>query len=541
MKARKNKRSQQKNQSMTTFSPSLELLQAIQLIQNNQDDAAIQKLRLIIDNQSQHKHEALISLLYCLNKKNKKLEAIDILLQALKTAPDNAGYMSFLAQFYMDLGFYDEAIHFAERTLTIEPDNQIVALNHACWKANRTSDQLEVKKLFEAWSDRFMEPFTKAAKKIEISNWDINKRLKIGYVSGDIKNHSVQYFIEPFLALHDPSEFDLHVFMTMQGDTVTETLKQHVPHWHQVDRLNDQELFTLIRSLEIDILIDLSGHTEGSRLEVFARRAAPIQVTWFGFMQTLGMRAIDYRLTDYGACPPGAEAHYTENLYRLECMAAYQPPIIPETLHPSPYLKNGFITMLSINHSRKILDGTLHLWSEILEENPNSILVIVSIERDEDAAKLAIIPRLEQFQFPMERVSVLPRLNFDQFMNLGLVGDFSLDPFPVSGGTTTLHAMWMGLPVVSLSNQNNSAMSSSSANTLLGIGLSECVAHSHEEYKQLAASWINQPEGLNTLREKCRHSLQTSVLMDHQARVNEVELAYRNMWLTYAENHLPQQ
>jgi len=214
----------------------------------------------------------------------------------------------------------------------------------------------------------------------------------------------VRYFIEPFLKHHNRNDFEVFAFMTMASDEVTEFLKPYVDSWHDVQDMGAESLLDLIRKNEIDILIDLSGHTEGARLEVFAMRAAPVQVTWFGFMQTLGMKAMDWRLTDWGISPLNTENHYTEKLFRLDCMVAYAPPLNCEAQFPSPYHQNGFVTMVSMNHLRKVSDQALLLWKDILLENPSTGLILISHYRDNDSARDSLAPRLTEVGFPMDRV-----------------------------------------------------------------------------------------------------------------------------------------
>lgn len=162
----------------------------------------------------------------------------------------------------------------------------------------------------------------------------------------------MRYLIEPHLRLHDASRFEIHTFMTSEEDEVSQFLKQWVPYWHNVAALDNDALLSLIRSLEIDILVDLSGHTEASKLEVFAARAAPVQVTWWGFAHTLGIEEIDYRLTDFETCPQGTEEHYIEALCRMTCLTAYAPPVNCEDQYASPWQRNGYVTMISLNHTR---------------------------------------------------------------------------------------------------------------------------------------------------------------------------------------------
>ena len=189
--------------------------------------------------------------------------------------------------------------------------------------------------------------------------------------------------------------------MTMQPDDVSNILSGLVDKWHNVQGLADGELLELIRRERIHILVDLSGHTEGSRLEVFAMRAAPVQVTWFGFMQTLGMQAIDYRFSDRSVTPKGSDEFYTEKLHRLECMASYMPPVNADVIHPMPFQENGFMTMISLNEPRKINDKVLEVWQRLHADHADVGLIIISNEHDKDAAINQLQPRLERHNFDL--------------------------------------------------------------------------------------------------------------------------------------------
>ena len=294
---------------------------------------------------------------------NRRFEdATRILEVALKFLPNYAGYLWLLAYCKAQNGQLSAAIEFASQSLAIDPNQSTVALSKACWMARTTNDPLEVKKIFEDWSSTYLEHLADNAAPIDSSHYEKNKKIRIGYVSGDLKNHSVRYFIEPFLKLFDREKFHVQVFMTMPEDEISQILKKMPDKWHNVKALGDQELFDLIREERINILVDLSGHTEGSRIEVFAMRAAPVQVTWFGFMQTLGVSAIDYRFTDKQISPPNTDEHYTEKLYRLTCMTAYSPPLNAEQLHSMPSNEKGYVTMVSLNDPRKITDEILASW-----------------------------------------------------------------------------------------------------------------------------------------------------------------------------------
>ncbi len=464
--------------------------------------------------------------------------AIAILESSLERFGQDAATLAQLAEFYMTMGHHRKAIDAATRSLEAMPDNAITALNLTIWNSNYATEPMTIKAAFEQWSARYIKaPENAAPPQFDAQKIDApDKPLRIGYVSGDLGNHPVRYFIEPYLRLHDASRFEIHAFMTGDEDEISQVLKAWVPHWHNVKSLDDGALLSFIRSLEIDILIDLSGHTEASRLEVFAARAAPIQLTWWGFVHTLGIKEIDYRLTDFETCPSGVEAHYTEALCRMQCLTAYTPPVNCENQYPSPWQSNGYVTMISLNHTRKISEAALGCWREMLAQNPASGLIIVTSEKTEVDANNYFSPRLIEHDFPMDRVSVVPRLSMLEFMNLASVADFALDSFPVSGGVTTLHALWMGLPVLTLTPNTPIAMQTYSGNTLRQVGLDDCITTTAEELVSRACQWIQNPTLIDHLRERTRSSLVASPFMSHETRVRELEACFKAMWRRFVHN-----
>ena len=208
-------------------------------------------------------------------------DAIALLESSLEKFGQDAATLAQLSEFYMTMGHHLRAMDAATRSLEEEPNNAITALNLAIWNSNYATEPLAIKAAFEQWSAGYIEPPVSAVPlQVATQKFDApDSPLRIGYVSGDLGNHPVRYFIEPYLKLHDASQFEIHAFMTGDEDEISQVLKEWVPHWHNVKALDDSALLSLIRSLEIDILVDLSRHTEASRLEVFVARAAPIQLT----------------------------------------------------------------------------------------------------------------------------------------------------------------------------------------------------------------------------------------------------------------------
>ena len=189
-----------------------------------------------------------------------------------------------------------------------------------------------------------------------------------------------------------------------------------------------------------------------------------------------------------------------------------------------------------MNHTRKISQNVLELWRRVLEDNPNSGLIIVSTESTQEGADALLMPRLESINMPMNRIALMPRLNLLDFMNLAGRADFALDSMPVSGGVTTFHSLWMGLPVLTIQPDTPLPLQSYTANILQTVGLNECVTTSEDEFMLRAKSWISRPAQLEEIRKRCRPQLINSPFMEHTSRVRELEYQFRQLWLDYLEN-----
>lgn len=514
---------------------SLALLQGIQYLSKGQHSEARLALAAIRASRGVEAPIAARFLAFIDKAERKYAQALATLEQANIEFSQDPKILNQLAEYSMDLGDYDQAIDYAEQSLGIEPNNATLRLNVASWQSSRSANPAQIRLTYESWCKDYLDTLsaTQAKTPLRIRDPRSERKLRIGYVSGDLKNHAVRYFIEPYLRMHDRRQFEIHTFMTQAPDAITDILKASVEHWHDVQKMSHPELLALIQQLEIDILVDLSGHTEGARLEVFALRAAPVQVTWWGFVQTLGMREMDYRLTDAVTCPPQTDQFYTEALCRMKCLTAYTPPLNSDAFYPTPYLHNGYVTMVSINHSRKVSNQALALWRKVLIANPTARLIIVTMESTQDGADALFKPRLIKLDLPLDRVQLIPRLTMHEFMRISAIADFSLDSLPISGGVTTFHALWMGLPILTIRPSQPIALQSYTANILELIQLSECIAQSPEDFLAKAQQWIKSPATIDRIRNQCRPRLQNSLFMDHPSRVTELESCYRQMWVDH--------
>jgi predicted O-linked N-acetylglucosamine transferase (SPINDLY family) len=363
---------------------------------------------------------------------------------------------------------------------------------------------------------------------------DPERRLRVGYVSPDLRSHAVAFFIEGVLMNHDRSRFETHAFdvSPFPEDDTTRRLRLHCDVWHRVGERSDAELAEFIRVLRIDILVDLAGHTAHNRLLVFARRPAPIQVGWFGYMNTTGLTAIDYRLTDGGLDPPGASDHfYTEKLFRLPSAACFQPdPTSPEVAE-LPAERTGYVTLASVNQWTKVTEATKDLWAQILAGAPTARFIVIARGGSDADVREAIVSEFVARGVAAHRIDVMDFLPLRAFLRFLNNVDIALDPFPYGGGTTTLHCAWMGVPIVTL--ESDSELGRSTPGILRVLELSELVADDTNRYLCIALELVTDVPRLARIRRELRPKFRQSALTDALPLTRSVEQAFRTMWQEY--------
>ena len=463
-----------------------------------------------------------------------RLETWTLCVAALEIAlvlePGRLGarYVLALALYY--LGKHQEAVAMIDDVCQRSPTPVFWAMR-AYIHGHTNRDPAHALAVHQDWGRRFADPLTRKAKPLVVADRDPRKRLKIGYVTADFRQHSVAFFMLPVLRHHNPEDVEIHVYSSGVRDAHTDTIQQAVPHWHEVADLTDEALCARIRADGIDVLVDLSGHTTGHRLLTFARRAAPVQVTWIGYLLPTGVKAMDYRITDFDFSPSDHDKYFNEKLFRLSCVASYCPPEYSPICHEPPMVKNGYPTLVSLNSSAKITDTMLRVWSKILQARDDARLIIMVKERSADAAQACMQLRIEAAGMPLDRVSVLHQQPLDHFMEMGHIADIALDTSPISGGTTTLHALWMGLPVVAMDAERS--VDTSTSRLLKILGSAANVAQTEDEYVAITLKMMNDQNYLAQQRSNSRDILLESRYMNYPNRVSEVEKAFRLMWINY--------
>ncbi len=353
--------------------------------------------------------------------------------------------------------------------------------------------------------------------------------LCVGFISGDFRTHSVAHFFEPIASAHDRRAFKYVFYSTaVQQDAVTQRLRGHADEWRDVARLADEALLELIRADGINILVDLAGHTEFNRMAVFARRAAPVQVSYLGYPDSTGLPTMDWRITDAVTDPqPVADAWHSERLLRLpDSQWCFRPFGTLAGPGPLPARKAGYVTFGSFNNVTKLSDTALHCWAGILLNSPTSRLRLTRIRSPKRAAE--IVALFARFGVAADRIDCVPYRR-DVPYGLQFAGvDIALDHYPYNGVTTTCESLYFGLPVISLHGHNG--VSRSGLSILLSLGLRELAASSPEEYVEIAVALARDLARLELLRTSLRSRFEQSSLRDEKRFATNFEEILRTAW-----------
>jgi len=374
-----------------------------------------------------------------------------------------------------------------------------------------------------AWAERHM-PEPSAPRPLAPGLPD--RRLRIGYLSGDLRDHAVAHFIEPVLAGHDPERTRLFAYAnSAKPDAVTARLQGLVHGWRDVAPLNDDAAADLVRADGLDVLLDLSGHTAGNRLGILARGVAPVQATWIGYVSTTGLAAVDLRVSDAALTPPDGSERFREDLLILPRPSlAYRPPGGSPPVAPLPSATGQPPTFGSFNNVAKLSDRCLDAWAALLAAVPDSRLVLKSSAPIDDGAAARVKDHLRRVGVAENRLVVLARLpeDRDHLAAYGAV-DVALDPFPYNGTTTTCEALHMGIPVVAL--RGHGTASRTSAMLLEAVGRHDLVADTPDGYCRIATALIRERQRLMALRLRLREDLARSPLGDGAALARALEAA----------------
>jgi predicted O-linked N-acetylglucosamine transferase (SPINDLY family) len=360
-------------------------------------------------------------------------------------------------------------------------------------------------------------------------------RIRVGFVSGDLRKHPVGYFIESTVKEINKNEFLLFAYTTNDvSDELTRGIRGQFEEFRSLTMLNDDLAAELIYSDQLDILIDLSGHTSGNRLSLFTYKPAPIQATWLGYFASTGIREIDYILVDEAISPKEYNYHYSEKQIYIEgsrfCFTKPKTTIFEN----EPQLANRQFTFGSFQNIQKINGAVLDSWAEIMAQSQNSILRLQCPQFKVAETKEIFFNKLKNSGIPINKVSFHPPTDRESYLLTLSKIDLIIDTFPYPGGTTTCEALWMGTPTVTL--MGNTLLSRQGAAILAAAGLADFVAFNKNEYIKKAVDLSNNPEALASIKNHIKTSVKFSPLFDSKIFTRSFERALRNM-LTASVTH----
>ncbi len=456
-------------------------------------------------------------------------DAISCYREAQRLRQGEAFIFENLGAALSSLGNYDDAIACYKDGLKINPDNHrarsnyLLTLNYL--QGMSRNEVLTEHKQWEAALNRHisLQPVSNTR--------DTERRLKIAYISPDMRTHSVSNFFEPLLAAHNSDQVETVCYSSIPCPDETTISLQNLAHqWRDISRMPDTEIIKMIRDDGIDILVDLAGHTACNHLTIFLYKPAPIQVTWLGYPNTTGLSTIDYRITDYMADPKEQDKYYTEKLYRLpECFLCYKAPESCPPVSPLPAIGTEYITFGSFNNLDKMNRSVIRLWSNILKEITNARLLLKNPALSEKENCKRILSWFAEDSIDLGRIELHGRVPCrEEHLAFYSRIDIALDTFPYNGTTTTCEALWMGVPVITQIGDRHAGRVGLSL--LSTMGLDAWVADSVEHYIDIAKELAININRLADLRAGLRQTMQSSRLCDGQDFAARMETAYRKMW-----------
>ena len=456
-------------------------------------------------------------------------ESLHTLRKTIELFPEDANAHNNLGNALTELGDFDGAIASFRKSLKLKPrdlrthSNLLFAL---CFSSKYSPEYFkeEARKYGNVSSGLARRRFT---------SWNCNskpERLKVGIVSGDLCSHPVGYFLETVISQIDLSRVELFAYSTSQiADDLTARLRPRFSSWRFLQNLSDEDAARLIHTDEVNILLDLSGHTAHNRLPIFSWKPAPLQVAWLGFFATTGVNEMDYLLADPVGVPEESKSNFSETVWYLpDTRLCFSPPVTELPVAALPALTNGYITLGSFQKLSKISDSVLVEWSKILSLLPNAHLRIQCAQLRESNVVEQFSARLHQHSIDAGRVALLGSVSREEYLESHSEVDMILDTFPYPGGTTTCEALWMGVPTLTL--LGDTLLSRQGASLLSAAGLGEWIASSKEEYVVKAVALASNLSSLRDLRAELREQVGASSLFNAKHFARNLEDALWGMW-----------
>ncbi len=441
-------------------------------------------------------------------------EAQKAFLQAIALKPDFVDAYSNLGSVYKDQGLLYEAYESFNKALQLAPKNLAAFSNLLFSKNYLTQDGLAYRALAEEYGALVRQQAS------AFSSWQHDtqaRRLRVGFVSGDLRSHAVAFFLENMLQYLDSTQIELFAYVTdSQQDQVSLRLQPYFSAWKSLLGLNDSEAAQLIQQDGVHVLIDLAGHSAGGRLPVFAYKPAPVQVSWLGYFSSTGVAEMDYFLADPMSVPVANQAHFVEKIYYLpDTRLCFTAPDIAVDVADLPALRRGFVTFGCFQNRAKVSDEVLALWAEVMQAVPNSRLRWQCHAFSDAAMKEDIRQRMAQFGVQPSRLSLCSAVSRQAYFAEHAEVDMILDSFPFTGGTTTCEALWLGVPTLTL--LGDTLIARQGASLLHAAGLADWVVENKSEFVQKAQAYCRDLPALAALRQNLRQQVLASRLFDGQS------------------------
>ena len=475
-------------------------------------------------------YQAYDFLLMALVNQNKIDDMVPICDRAVDLFPAEAVFCEYFSIIHRNKGNLIESVEWAQKTLDRSPvseDSAFGAILFAMHYDPNIGPQ-EIAQATRSMVQKFMGAIK--PQKSHANTPAPNRKLKIGYVSGDFKNHPVADYITPVLQFHNKDRFEVFCYaVNPDADSVTQQLMSYADRWRSFNNVSHDRAASMIMADGIDILIDLSGHTSLSRLQVFARKPAPIQATWIGYFNTTGLPTMDYIISDKDLLPPEDEYLYTESPLRLPFSGAcYKLPDFDIGVGPLPALQNGHITFGCFTVQRKHSDQAIALWGEILNRVPNSVLFFKAATFGREDVRLSYCERFRAMGIDPKRLRFEGTTPMAHYLGRYNTVDIMLDTFPYNAATTCLQALWMGVPQISM--RGNMLVSRIGDSLMTKVGLQEFVALTPEDYVAKAVDQAGRLDRLAEIRARLRPTLINSPMTNPKAFTEGYEAALRDAW-----------
>jgi predicted O-linked N-acetylglucosamine transferase (SPINDLY family) len=494
----------------------------------------------LIESKDSLKFVNLIHGYYVSEIEGQILKSLELFEAELKLDPSSSCAHGVLGRAYASIGMPEKAYFYETKQLEINKTINIYDnfLMHIHYNPNITNSKI-LEWALEYQNEIYPEFSNLKYTKNNYPNtvWDKQrKNLRVGFVSGDFRKHAIFSWLHGLMGTLKNYNLEIFCYCNNTHDIATSIWKSEVPNWRDIKDLNDETVKEIIKKDSIDVLVDLSGHTALNRLGVFARKPAPVQVSWLGQSSPIGIKNIDYTISDSFLIKPEEDHFYLQKVYRMpNYFAIFQPPEKNIEITTAPFVKNNFITFGCFNNFMKINDEVIKTWIKILQQKPESRLMLKAKVFKDESFKAYIVNKFQQENIDKHRIIFeLHDSNKLDYLTAYNKIDIALDPFPLGGGTTSHDLLWMGVPLIALFGERMSARIS--AGILHNINASELIAYSKDEYIRKAVELANNLDQISYYKKNLRNQYLSSPCCDQNLFASQLASAFHDMWEDIYEN-----